>query len=240
MTDTAATLATAPEPTGPGLFSRLVGILFSPQATYAAVAARPRALGALAVITLLMIACQFGFLSTELGKDLALEQQVRGMESFGMTVTDEVYAQIEQRMENARYYNAVSLLIFIPLVNVIVAGLLLVVFSMLLGGAATFKHVNAVAAHAGVVLVLQQLFSLPLTLASGQLAGANLGIFVPMLEETSFPVLFLGSIDLFVIWWAISLAIGIGVLYRRKTRPIAIAFISLYVIIALIIALVRS
>ena len=101
MTET-ATLATAPQPAGPGLLPRMVGVLFSPRATYAAIAARPRALGALAVITLVMIACQFSFLSTDLGKDLALEQQVRAMESFGATVTDEMYAQIEQRMENAR------------------------------------------------------------------------------------------------------------------------------------------
>ena len=33
----------------------------------------------------------------------------------------------------------------------------------------------------------------------------------------------LGMIDLFMIWWLIVLAMGLGVLYRRRTQPIAMA-----------------
>jgi hypothetical protein len=230
----------APETPAPGLASRLIGVIFSPRAAYAAVAARARALGALSVVVVVRAAGQFAFLSTEFGKQLALDQQVRSMESFGLTVTDEMYTQLEGRMEVARYINAASMLVIIPLINAIVAGLLMVIFTMLLGGAATFKHVNAVAAHAGVIPLLQQLFGLPLSYASGQVAGANLGIFVPMLEETSFLALFLGAIDLFLVWWAISLAIGIGVLYRRPTGPVATGLLGLYVLIALVLALIRS
>lgn len=237
---TEVTAAAANDVPQPGLLARLVGVIFSPRETYTAVAARPRAWAALMVIAVLMGAAQFTFLSTELGQDLALEQQIRGMEAFGVTVSDEMYAQVERRMESARYTSGASLLVFVPIMNAIAAGLLLVVFTMIMGGAGTFKQLFAILAHAGVIPLLQQLFGLPLTYATGELSGANLGVFVPMLDERSFAVLFLGSIDLFLIWWCISIAIGLGVLYKRRTGPIAVGLISLYVVIALVIALIRS
>lgn len=237
MTETSTGTVDAPQP---GLLARIVGVIFSPRETYTAVAARPRALGVMAVIIIVMAGAQFAFLSTEVGQDIAFDQQIRSMEALGINVTDQMYAQMEQGMSMARYTSAGSMVVFIPLVNAILAGLLMVIFTMLLGGTGTFKQVFAVVAHAGVISTLQQLFGLPLTYASGQASGANLGAFVPMLEERSFAVLFLGSIDLFLLWWCLSLAIGLGVLYKRKTGPIAMGLIGLYVVIALVIALIRS
>ena len=50
----------------------------------------------------------------------------------------------------------------------------------------------------------------------------------------------LGSIDLFLIWWSISLAIGLGVLYRKRTGPIATTLLVIYVTIGLVIAAVKT
>jgi quinol-cytochrome oxidoreductase complex cytochrome b subunit len=83
-------------------------------------------------------------------------------------------------------------------------------------------------------------FTMALSFASGKTAGANLGIFVPFLDEKSVVTLFLGSIDLFFVWATISLAIGLGVLYKRRTGPIATSLLGIYVVIALVIAFFRS
>jgi hypothetical protein len=48
---------------------------------------------------------------------------------------------------------------------------------------------------------------------------------LPMLSETSFAAHLLGTIDLFLIWYLFILAIGLGVLYRRRTQPIAISLL---------------
>jgi hypothetical protein len=226
---------------GPGLAARLLGVIFSPHETFAAVGARPRALGALAVTAAVMIGCQMAFMSTDVGRNAVLDQQVRTMESFGMTVTDEMYAGMETQLDRATYtINPVATLVSVPLITAAAAGLLLGVFTMLLGGSATFKHVYAIVAHAGVVIALQQLFSTPLSYARGEMAGANLGVFVPMLEETSVVALFLGAIDLFLVWWMVILAIGIGVVYRRRTGPVATGLLSVYAVIALLLAMFRA
>jgi hypothetical protein len=47
-------------------------------------------------------------------------------------------------------------------------------------------------------------------------------------------------IDLFIIWWVIVLAIGLGVLYRRRTQPIAIALFVVYAVIAIGAAAIMS
>jgi hypothetical protein len=51
---------------------------------------------------------------------------------------------------------------------------------------------------------------------------------------------FLGAIDLVLVWWIITLSIGLAVLYRRRTGGIAMTLLAIYVVIALIIGYVRS
>lgn len=223
-----------------GLVARIVGVLLSPRATYAAVAAKPRSFGVLAVVLAIIGVAQGVFLSSEVGQQLVLDQQIRAMEAFGMTISDQLYDQMEQGMKRAAITGPITQVIFWPIALAIEAGILLVIFSLLMGGAATFKYVYAVVAHSSVIVALQQVFSIALSYASGKMAGANLGVFVPMLDERNFVTLFLESIDLFFVWATISLAIGLGVLYRRRTGPIATTMLGLYVVIALVITLFRS
>ena len=53
-------------------------------------------------------------------------------------------------------------------------------------------------------------------------------------------VVVLGAVDIFLIWYIVVLAIGLGVLYKRRTQPIAISLLSVYAVIALCIALFKS
>ena len=81
------TQSTAPESTpaaGKSLPARLIGIVFSPKEAYADVAARPRWLGALLVVFVLVGGPTFAFMSTEVGRNALLDQQVKTMESFGI------------------------------------------------------------------------------------------------------------------------------------------------------------
>jgi hypothetical protein len=137
------------------------------------------------------------------------------------------------------YIGGGSVLVFVPLVSLVLSGILLAVFNALLGGSASFKQVAAVVSHAGAVSLVQQLFIFPLNYARESLSSAtNLGVFVPFLDESNIVSRFLGTIDLFIVWWLLALAIGMGVLYRRKTAPIFWSFMGVYVVIALVIALV--
>ena len=224
----------------PGLLSRVVGVLFSPRETFAAVAARPKWLGALGVAILIMGVAQYALLSSDVGQQLALDQQVATIETFGGTVGDEQYAQMERSMENARYISPVATIFFTPVMMLLTSGILHVMFGLVGGGNGTFKQVYAISAHAAIISSLQVVFTTIVTLAAGRPAGANLSVFMPTLEETSFANRFLSTIDLFYVWSTFITAVGLGVLYKRRTGPIAMVLFGIYLVIALIIAFVRS
>ena len=111
----------------------------------------------------------------------------------------------------------------------------------LVGGGATFRQMFTVVTHAGVILLVQQSFVVPLNYVRESMSSpATLGAFFPMLEPSSFVARFLGTIDLLLVWWTMVLAIGVAVLYQRRTAPIAIAFLMVYGLIATIIVSVRG
>ena len=93
------------------------------------------------------------------------------MEAFGINITDQMYDQMEQGIKRAAITGPIFQAIFLPIVIAIEAGILVVIFSLLMGGAATFKHVYAVVTHSTVIVALQQVFSMALSYASGKAAG---------------------------------------------------------------------
>src|SRR5262245_21696597 len=76
VAETAGASSTAPSKSLP---ARIVGVLFAPRATYADVAARPHALGVLLFVILFGACGVYAFLSTEVGRNAMLEQQVESM-----------------------------------------------------------------------------------------------------------------------------------------------------------------
>ena len=230
-----------PARSGKSLPSRLAGVIFSPRATYADVAARPRSAGMLALVLAIIVSATFTFLSTDVGQQASLDNQVRQMESFGRTVGDAQYAQMERMAPYSRYFAAGFQLIFTPLMALVVAGLAYGIFNAGLGGDAAFKQVYAIVVHSGVILVVQALFGLPLAYARESLSGTtNLAVFFPFLDEATFAARTLGAVDLVLVWWLVSLSIGLGVLYRRRTGPIATSLLVVYVVIGLTIAAVKT
>lgn len=223
-----------------GLLTRVIGVIFSPREAFAAVAARPTWLGAVTIAVLISGAAQFFLLSTDVGKELALDQQVSTMEAFGVTISDEAYATMEQSMENARYTGPIFTIIFTPLILLISAGILHVMFGLVGGGNGTYKQVYAVSAHSAIISSLQLVFTTIVTIAAGRAAGANLAVFTPTLDDTTFFYKLLSYIDVFYVWSTFVTAVGLAVLYKRRTGPIAMVLLGIYLVFAVLIAFARS
>jgi uncharacterized membrane protein len=180
-------------------------------------------------------------MTTEAGKAAALEQQVRQMESLGFEVSDQQYEGMRRGMAIAPYTTGASILVFSPIVTVIIAAILFAVFNAMMGGDASFKQLFAVLVHASVISAVQQLFTGPLNFFRGSMQSAtNLAVLLPMIDEKSFLGRLLAMVDFFLIWWVVVLAIGLGVLYRRRTQPIAVGLFVVYGIIAVGAAAVMS
>lgn len=223
------------------LISRFIGVVTSPKETFQAVVAHPKWLGMLALVTIIVAAGVSLPLTTEAGRRAQLDQQVDAMENFGVQVTDEMYARMAEGTRNAAITTFISILVAGPVMSVIIAGILFGVFTVLMGGQASFKQLFAVYVHSTAITAVAQLFMGPLNYFRGSMTSAtNLAVFLPMLDERSFIGRLLGMIDLFWIWWLILLAIGLGVLYRRKTQAIATALFGVYAVCIVLIAAVMS
>lgn len=235
MADTTAPVAAGPAQKG--LVPRVLGIITSPRETFQSVVTYPRWFGVLALTAVIIAVCTALPLTTDAGKQAALDQNVRAMESMGFNVSDEMYDQMQQGMSRAPYTTGFGALVFGPIVAVILAGLLWAIFNAAMGGDASFKQVFAIVSHAGVISAVGALFAAPINYVRGTMtSGANLRVLLPMVDENTFVGRLLGSVDLFLIWWVIVLAIGLAVLYRRRTQPIAIALLAVYALIAVGVA----
>ncbi len=221
--------------------ARFAGVLFAPRATYASVAAHPRWLGMFLTVYLVTAAAATALMSTEVGRNALLDRQIASQESFGRKMTQEQIDQLEKISQYYVYGAPVIQLVSLSVGGLVIAGLAFAVFNAMLGGDATFRQAFAVVTHSGVILAALSLFTTPLAYARESLSGAtNLAVFLPFLDESSFAARLLGSIDLIIIWWMLSLAIGFGVLYRKPTGPIATTMLAIYVAIAVIIAAIKT
>ena len=234
------------KPEFPGLFARVIGIITSPKATYEKIVPTPRVIGILALVALTMGASQAAFVATERGQqasiDFQLQQQEKVFKTFGITPSQEQmdasYARIQKMAPYQKYISFLNFFIGLPIGLLIFGGILYVVFNVALGGGATFRQVLAIVAHSSVISALGFIFAMAIAFGKGTMSTspANLGLFLPMLPEGSFAASFLGAIDIFGLWGFVVTSIGLGVLYKRSGRNIAIGLISTWCLFVAIYA----
>ncbi len=235
MTQSSGTVSGAPL----SFPQRVVGMIFSPRATFESVVASPKWLDVLLLTIIVSTVAYAAFLWSPVGSQAFIDNMIAQAERSAQAGGNA--AQIAERVQGMfpviRIVTVCAIPIIGPIFAALIAGLLYGVFAAILGGGATFKQVFAVVTHAGIVSTLGGLVILLLNYLRGTMTSATtLGVFAPMLPEDSFVFKLLSAIDLVWIWYLVILAMGLGVLYRRKTATIAGAFLSLYFVIAVIIA----
>ena len=236
-----STAAASVMPGPKSLPARFIGVITAPQDTFRSIVAHPRWLVMLVLTSLLVATFSALPMTTDAGKQAAIDQQVEQRRSFGMETSDEAYAQMERMSGVMPYITFGMVLVMSPIMAFVISGILFAIFNAALGGEATFKQVLSVLVHAGAVSALSTVFSGIINYFRGGVgSAANLGTLLPMLPEDSFAANLFGTIDVFLVWYAIVLAIGLGVLYKRRTQPIAISLLAFYAIVAVGIAIFKS
>ena len=194
----------------------------SPRATLTLAVSNPRSLDLAVLIVAISAACSAGFLMTRVGQLAALDHQVRQLESFGADITDQQYDTLRAIVPYRPVISAAFIVMGWPIMWVIVARVLLW-FGRRAGRVeATFSQVLTVVVHASAILAVRALVAAPLNYALESLGGAtSLSRVMPAFGESTFPARLLGAVDIFVLWWMILIALGLSLLYRTRTLPIA-------------------
>ena len=215
-----------------GLLARAIGVITSPRATFESIVAHPRPIGILFIVAIVVGLAAGLPQMTESGRQAALDAQIRQTEQWtGQPVSAQ---QIEQ-MERIGQYNwifaVVGTLVMLPVISLLMTAVYWALFNAILGGTASFKQVLAVVTHSQVISALGALIGVPIQVMQGTMSMGgpfNLGALAPMLEEGSALASFLGAISVFSLWGVFVTAIGLAVLYRRKTSTIFIALLVLF------------
>lgn len=238
--------ATVPPVVSPqkNVWARFVGVLVSPRATFEDVASRPHWLCMALLVIAVTAGCQMWFQATEVGRQATFDESVRRVEQLGIKLSDQQFTNMQQSMMHptpVRTALSAAVMVVIPLVVWgLVAGVLYLVFAAF-GGQAAFRQVFATVVHSSVVSALGTLVVTPLNYIRESMTSAtNLSVFFPFLPEGGFLTRLLGMADLFLVWWVMVLAIGLAVLYRRRTRSVALSLFAVYGIIAIAIAAVLA
>src|SRR5579863_2503216 len=102
-----------------GLAARALGVMVSPGETYADIAAQPRPLAALGLVLVVTSLILGLFLSTDVGRNAALDQSLSIVDSFSVRLSDAQMRQITQLLEAragyAPLYAVAGMLVGLPL-----------------------------------------------------------------------------------------------------------------------------
>ena len=115
----------------------------------------------------------------------------------------------------------------------LIAGGLKLVYSVLLGGEASFKQLFSATAHAQIISAIGALVTLPLILSTGNLRSAlSLQLLAPELDSDGWMYGFLNGLNLFGLWTMVVLGIGVSRIYPKVSAGNAITFlVGVYVLL---------
>lgn len=205
----------------PSLPARIAQVFVSPAALFDRLKANPAWIGALVALVAVGLIVQILF-PEELMRQLVLEQ-----------LGDEAeQAQIDGAMRLASILRYVGPVVLTPVLAVILAGLVLLIWNLILGGEASFAQAISVSTHTLFIPTLGGVITVPLMIASGDATVAlSLDLLLPGLDEDGFLYRFLHGLNFFGIWAAIVLGIGVSRLYPKASASSAsLALLSLYVV----------
>lgn len=207
----------------PNLAVRVWELLVAPARLFGRLRERPAWVGALVLLIVV------GLVSTWLMPEELLRQAAtRGMPP------DAPAEQVEATADFAATMAYVFSVIGPPIGVAVVAGLLLFVFNVVLGGVAGFEQLFAAVSHAWIIIALGGLLTLPIMIASQDpTAALALHHLVPGLEE-GFLYRLLHGLNVFGIWTTVALGIGVGRIYPERTAGSSVAILlSLYLVMKL-------
>jgi len=216
----------------------IAGVVRQPRSTFQRAVYHPRWALLLLVTTVASAASGVALMETAIGRQALVDQWERTAAAFGRPLDDQAYGRLEELSErDSAGYAVANALLSGPVLAIGVAVALRLIFR----GDATFRQVMTVTTYAGVILALRQVVAAPVSYMRESTSSATtLASWFSMTDEASPVARFFGAVDVFVLWWAVVLAIGVAVLYRRRARVIAVTFVGIYAALALVLAIMMA
>ena len=219
-------MASAPMPTPDtsaptNSFSRLIGAIFSPKATFASIASRPTWILPLILITIL--GCTTTFLyGQRVGWRAFMQKQIENSPRTQSMPEDQKEGIIDQQTKFAPIFGYVGTVVLAFGGAALVAGVFLLAFNLVIGTKFPYKTALGVVAYAWVPLIIAQILGLiilfikdPSTIDIQNLVASNAGAFLSE-ESPKWIQSLCGSLDIFSFWSMALMGIGFSATNPKK------------------------
>ncbi len=201
----------------PPLWSRFAMVFFSPGKLFQHLARQPAWGWALVLGALLVLLS-----NVLMPPEIFLAQMRQQLIESGRPVPD----QLPIGGNLFRTFAAVGGLVIWPVITCLMAGLVALIFTFILGGEATYRQYLAVTAHAFLVSATSTLLLLPLRIgAEDPQLLLSVGTFFPSLG--GYPGNVLRLLDLFGLWTWVLVALGVSVLDKKQSWVSATAIVMI-------------
>lgn len=193
-----------------------------------------------AIIPLLILAV-LGIISYGIIQDLAddygYDKAVSVIENMDRLTDEqkvEQIAKIEERMDGPQITSWVSSGLGGPITVLFMTLIALLVGNTFMGGSAKYGQLLNVTAWAFMINILETIVKIPLMLNKWTLeVYTGLGV-LGIGEKGSFINSLLAGVDIFAIWRIILIAIGMGIIYNKKTQPYAVGMLIAWFVLKII------
>ncbi len=201
-------------------FQRLGGVLIDPKRTFADIAARPRWWAPLVLVSVLAVTFTYCF-SQRVGWETFMRQEMEKNSRFQQLTTEQKERIIDQQVGLGGNLRYIITLVTVPLMALLMAGVLTLVFKVFLGGNFTFKQVFAVTSYSLLTGAISSSLALlvlylkpPEEFNLRNPLAFNVGAYLPG-DTPAWLMSVATSVDLFAIWTMLLLATGISVVDQK-------------------------
>ena len=199
---------------------------------------------ALVPLTILAVVGMLSYLPIrELVNEVSYEKGISVIENTNRLSDEakvEAIEKINEKADKPQISSIIGSALGGPIIAMFMALIALLVGNTFMGGSAKYGQLLNVTAWTYMISILEYIVKIPLMLQKWSLeVFTGLGV-LGIGEKGSFINSFFNGIDIFAIWRIILIAIGMGIIYNKKTRPYAIAMLIVWLVFVAIGAGISS
>jgi hypothetical protein len=220
----------------PNSFQRIIGVLFSPDSTFASIARRPDWVVPLALLLIVSLAAGV-IMAPRVDFASATREAMEQNKNMSQEQIDRAARMTASIAKVTTYLSPVLSLIGL----LIISGILLLAFR-LFGGEGDFKQAFSVTCYSSIPTIIKSVVTLIIIVVRGgiipvqtlaTLVRSNLGFLADM-KTNPMAFALLSSIDIFSIWFLALLIIGFAYVSRLSKTKSAVIIISLWIVVLLL------
>lgn len=220
------------EPKEMNWFARIYNVIFEPRKVFESLKRKPKWLVAFVVISLLGVSTGYFV------HPIAMSDQMKKIEA-GDKYTDAQKEAMKQGIERVSSGPARLTVLLAPigiiLLFLFVAGVLFLVFNVIMGGDSEFKRVLSVVSHSYVIGIPASIVQLPLIFIKGTTeVHTSLALFLSVDLKDSFIYKFLDGFDVFTLWQVLVLSLGLSIMYNFSFKKSFIPVLFMWVVLILV------